>query len=83
MEKEFGYESTLYWEPQSQEHRSRSSKESGFRGQVGAMDCPEKGTTEARCPIFSDLLAPGRREPQALSCVILPGLHFSSIKRAG
>lgn len=28
----------------TQEHRSWP-KESGFRGQAGAMDCPEKGTT--------------------------------------
>ena len=35
------------------------------------------------CPICSDLLALGRQEPWALSCVTLMGLHFSSTEGTG
>lgn len=45
VEKEFGYESTLLLGTTESGASQRGSKESGFRGQAGAMDCPEKGTT--------------------------------------
>lgn len=51
----------FYWGTTELGALQRGSKESGFRGQAGAMNCPEKGTTgpDARFAQTSWLWAEG------------------------